>query len=1136
MQRQRTNRGGAYRLEINSQADWDNLFNNTWPEWYGSSDEDENGVKTISARYIDNKNPIKIILKSDITLTENTTLAFWSISSGEPKDFLLDGNGYSITTGQYTFTFDRTNTVTINNVHFENETVKVSAPDSSNGIFITNCTFSNCSGPCINSTGAPCPVSFSDCYMNNSGLLFESDSYQCKVKFTGITAENCTGAVLGQTVRGGYYIESISDCKLSTSTSGLTAIEHSHGMVGEITDCTITGFDTGIKLDSFSSGSSGIDTLTISNTSITDCIIGIYTNNLSNYNNAIISELIIEAREGASNTIGYDGHGSLTGKSLSVVNYDFEKMPQIKKCTITGFDTGIQLVSCQPVVSECVIKDCKKGINASSNTFAVVDTELKLESGTSVANSVGVTAKEGLCYLIDCDINGFDTGSDMKNSNNTTIIGCIYENRDTNLIGGSQISVYDTSFIGGETSVILNGTSYFYDCVVEGYDAADTTTKSGFSKESYSSNLYIYSLDRPYDRPYDVYDNLKNYSNRTNDKSEIFNCETGIDYNNSVHIADTHIHDCATGIQAYTTNSHGNNLIEKCTDGMIVDSLYKNATNTTFTDTLVDTICNCSNNGLDGRYITLNPTWKNRLEIYDCGNYGIKVNSTSTSTGSMAPATVEVHDCGIGIYITDNVDTISLESESKIYDNRKWNVYDDSSTSSLYIRCSEGTLTSGEDGNNIYFTNPDINHSVIDTRDLYSDGVYYLGTVDGMCKFNVYNLYGTVVFDTVDDAVDSGYIAGRRVAVLNDPNVASQMFAKKEGFIISTETEELSTGSTATYAVFAEGYDVTYDVTANGGDTFIDEDNDEEIKDGKSKRISYLKGTNVNLNYKASKPGYTFVGWNTDEDATEGLEPDTFKAETADITLYAIYKKTADINYHTYDADLDYSTDVTFYNNEDEIECELAAYNADGDKTFAGYVLNEDTVVSSADDLLKAGDNVTVSSDGLDVYCVYEKQGQLTYLKKDGTTLSTESKTVYEVCSDNKEFVYTVRAGESVEGFIFTGWKDAAGKSYTAGATLSTEDNLIVLTPVYVENAEPTPETPTPEKPTPETPTPEKPTPETPAAGDPVIQPPTTEASTTQAPAGPKTGDSTNPIGVIGLGILSLLGILILTMKNKRKN
>ncbi|MDE6025632.1 MAG: LPXTG cell wall anchor domain-containing protein, partial [Lachnospiraceae bacterium] len=106
----------------------------------------------------------------------------------------------------------------------------------------------------------------------------------------------------------------------------------------------------------------------------------------------------------------------------------------------------------------------------------------------------------------------------------------------------------------------------------------------------------------------------------------------------------------------------------------------------------------------------------------------------------------------------------------------------------------------------------------------------------------------------------------------------------------------------------------------------------------------------------------------------------------------------------------------------------------------------------------------------------------------------------------------------------------------------STTNGSIVLTPVYVAKEKPTTEEPTTEEPTTETPTTEEPTTEEPTteastAEDPIIQPPTTEAPTTETPAaGPVTGDSTNSIGVIGLGMLSLLGILVLTMKNKRKN
>lgn len=834
---------------------------------------------------------------------------------------------------------------------------------------------------------------------------------------------------------------------------------------------------------------------------------------------------------------------------------------EITNCKISGFDTGISLDGCYAdsstntfpdnaiVVSGCTISDCNNGINVKSGTVAILNTKLTAKPDTT---GTGVDTND-TCYLIDCDINDFDSGYSTSSSSKLTIISCIFKNKSKNLVCPSTTYVYDTRFIGGENSVVVKKDSYFYGCVVEGIP--DKTI--GFSTAYDSHYTYIFGSERHYhsdQNEYDTYDALNKHSERTvnalkDGKSEIFNCKTGVENKYKLYIADTDIHDCTIGIVSNGTSSsssvksYGNNEIAQCTTGMDVNRLNKNIDVNDIPelplgqnkpDEYVDIIHNCSDYGINSGILSASYPYEsfNRLEIYECG-IGINVS------GYTNPISVDIHNCTTGIYITNTATkSVILDGESKVQNNSEWNVYNDSNNAEFRIQGSEGTLKGGGEGN--VSSKKKVIFIVYDSLDFTlnsDDSEYYLGTKDVMFEFKVDKLDGTIVFDTVDD----GYLIDRKVAELKT-DITSQMFAKKEGYVIKYEED-----AGKSYAVFAAGCDVTYDVTTNGGDTFDGEKlSDEEIKDGKSKRISYLNGAPVDLTYKASasKPGYTFVGWNTDKNATEGLE--TLTAGEKDITLYAIYEKAATITYHIYDTELDYSTDVTFYNNEDEIECELAAYNADGDKNFAGYVLNEDAVVSSADDLLKPGDKVTVSLEGLDVYCVYSKQGQLKYLKKDGTTLSTESKTVYEIGSDNKKFVYTVRAGEPVEGFTFTGWKDAVGKSYAAGATLSTEDNLIVLTPVYVENAEPTPEVPTPEVPTPEVPTPEEPTPEVPTPevptpevptpGDPVIQPPTTEASTTQAPAGPKTGDSTNPIGVIGLGILSLLGILILTMKNKRKN
>lgn len=1158
---------GGYSIEINSQDDWNNLFSHTAGDGSGWTSSG-----TATAIYIENTNPVAIILNADITLSSNTTLVCQQVE-GVQKDFMLYGNGHSIDTDGHIFSIV-SNTIAIENTHIKNgrlyvqghirfrctnsqfsaATIELYTNNVTERTYITGCEFFDCPEPCIWSKGAPCPVSISDCNMDNCGLLFKATNGPCRASFSGIKAKNCTGTVLGQTTTDStatpYIIESISNCELSTSQPGKTAIDHTASAVGEITGCTITGFDMGIQLYGCNVTSvSDIDTLIISDTTITDCITGLHIWYLSAYENAIISNLTMEAREGASGTVGYKGDGGLTSKTFLSVDYDFSQMPQIKSCHISGFDTGINLNLCRAVVSDCEVSDCESGINITSDAVAIVDTTLTARASVY---SVGVTTN-AVCYLIDCDINDFNVGSDLHASSDTTVISCRYQNKDTNLIGAYQTSVYDTSFIGSKKSVLMRGgTSYLYDCVIEG---DPDTTQLGVSMESSANTLHMYSMDRPYYSPVNgVYDDIKQYTDRNvNDgKSEVFNCETGIDSTRVVNIADIHVHDCGTGMKLLgNTYSYGNNLVEDCTNGMEVQSLFKNmgATNSTsFTDICTDTIRNCSNDGLNGNFITANPVeWKNRLEIYNCGNYGIK------NTGNLTSATVDIHDCKTGIYMTETASNTILGPESKVYDNLEWNVYNDSTSiySQFVIQGLEGTLTRGAVGN-VYAKN----NAVIGVKDLYSDdSVYYLGADSGMYIFSVDNLYDTVVFDTID----SGYTIGRRVAVLST-DITPQMFAKKEGFVISTEVD----GST-TYAVFAAGCNVTYDVTTNGGDTF---------SGGDLTQFSYLSGDDIDLTYTASKTGYEFVGWNTDQNATTGFT--TLTADTEDITLYAIYKKTAYINYHTYDTASDYRDAVTFYNNQDEIECGLAVYNAGGNNTFAGYVLNEDATVSSADDLIKAGDSVTVSPDGLDVYCVYAKQGRLDYLKKDGTILSTERITVYQVSSDNKNFVYTINAGEPVEGFIFTGWKDNDNNSFVAGNTLSTADNFIVLTPVYEEDEEPSTEDTTTEEPTTEDTTTEEPTTETPTTEESTTEAPTTETTateestaetptteavtteesttetpiteestteapttettTTKTPDSPKTGDSTNPIGVIGLGILSLLGILGLTLKNKRQN
>ena len=75
----------------------------------------------------------------------------------------------------------------------------------------------------------------------------------------------------------------------------------------------------------------------------------------------------------------------------------------------------------------------------------------------------------------------------------------------------------------------------------------------------------------------------------------------------------------------------------------------------------------------------------------------------------------------------------------------------------------------------------------------------------------------------------------------------------------------------------ANDYYVTYDYSTNGGEST------NAVND------YVAEGSNVNLEYTATKSGYEFMGWNTNKDATVGLE--SYSMPSNNVTLYAIFRK-----------------------------------------------------------------------------------------------------------------------------------------------------------------------------------------------------------------------------------------------------
>ena len=95
----------------------------------------------------------------------------------------------------------------------------------------------------------------------------------------------------------------------------------------------------------------------------------------------------------------------------------------------------------------------------------------------------------------------------------------------------------------------------------------------------------------------------------------------------------------------------------------------------------------------------------------------------------------------------------------------------------------------------------------------------------------------------------------------------------------SGQQYQLRSNLTLTTKEVTNKYQVLYNYSENGGSS--------STKTEAS--VEYNK--NIDLTPVATKQGWTFVGWNTNKDATSGLE--SLKMGTSDVTLYAIYKKEA---------------------------------------------------------------------------------------------------------------------------------------------------------------------------------------------------------------------------------------------------
>lgn len=223
-------------------------------------------------------------------------------------------------------------------------------------------------------------------------------------------------------------------------------------------------------------------------------------------------------------------------------------------------------------------------------------------------------------------------------------------------------------------------------------------------------------------------------------------------------------------------------------------------------------------------------------------------------------------------------------------------------------------------------------------------------------------------------------------------------------------------------------YKVTYDYTTNGGTSW---------NGGTSSKVM-LYNNSVNLSYSATKSGWTFVGWNTDPNATTALT--SYTMPSRDVTLYAIYKKSITLTFT--DAQGTQTKSNTIYNTATS-----ASFTAPSVRSKSGWSSRggwSTGTAASAGMACADGATLTASSDTT-YYGLYSKTVVLSYDTHGGSSVSSQTATAYHNAAGNTSTcTFTVASAPTKSGYNFGTWHlgSESGTAYAPGNSYSTSDSV----------------------------------------------------------------------------------------------
>ena len=246
----------------------------------------------------------------------------------------------------------------------------------------------------------------------------------------------------------------------------------------------------------------------------------------------------------------------------------------------------------------------------------------------------------------------------------------------------------------------------------------------------------------------------------------------------------------------------------------------------------------------------------------------------------------------------------------------------------------------------------------------------------------------------------------------------------------ATTTTRIGASNTTYYAQWTKNnYTVTYNYAENGGTS--------ATKTTDTKKYNEM----IDFTPTATKANYTFVGWNTNKDATTGLS--SLKMEAGNVTLYAIYKRTVTATFKDYNGTTltTRSVNGTMYNKATTVNITTPTQN-----TYTGWTANGWTTATGATVTagVAGGNNVSIAANTT-YYGLYKKTVTATF--KDYTT-ATQTRTVNGTIGANSSAIATTTSAtitaptqNASSGWTARGWSAATAGNSAVVSTISIKTN-----------------------------------------------------------------------------------------------